>query len=270
MYIDNNTYNNYQNFAHITFNWLNGKVNKINIASELQITTNRSDSFGHRVGGKVLLDLYTIIQQFSQYDSLIRGFIVDVITHELFHMDQEIDAIRYSQDLKYKEEIENQVRHLTAQYILNNYDVLVRALRSDFSTTPMEFTLENLKGVTISDFQYISLKQVYEYHLTILSLGKYIDIDKYDSIYFKYKYSNGSISDFVIKTSQALSRNTYKFNQIMSDIYSSIGMCTMEECNSSTFGRTLFITIEQSSYRNMIVKIRNKEVPRYESNSLEN
>lgn len=112
--------NNIDKFIKEVFNYYNGRINTFNKATLIIDWAYRGGSRTLGVSKNpniVVMYPSAIMECFRGYE---KYYITETIIHELLHIDQIIDYIRYSCDETYKDSIEQAVELQTAIYIESN------------------------------------------------------------------------------------------------------------------------------------------------------
>ena len=121
----------YSNIARRMFDFMNGKINPINICHlEIALYGNHPRMFGDfRNPNRIRLFMENIINDWkpefydnykvTHYDYTC-NLIALTICHELFHSEQVLDGIRYSDDKEYYDSIETAVKIEALNWIENS------------------------------------------------------------------------------------------------------------------------------------------------------
>lgn len=250
-------YNYYCHFAYKCFNYLNGKINNINILSGMDIPMEDTTSYGNTNHSRLRLYIWAIMNDYNK-PKMIETYIIIVIAHELAHANQIIDTARYTADPIYHDDIENQADYHSFMYILDNGSI-ISELCKDFDVSMVEFRLNELKNKTISDYQELNLEWYYLSRLCSICSGcEYIgnSLKAYDTITIRLMDLNGEDSgDMFIKINKTLSADTRKFNLLMhkvANIVSDISIGT--KLNDDEYGNILCLHIAQVHLVHPLIK----------------
>lgn len=116
-------------FINKSFNILNGRINNLNIALryELKRVPESDTALGSSICNIIILNIEGIMkkaykEQYTPYQ--IYGYLLITITHELSHLDQDIDYLRTHMDPHYNQFIEISNHANALKYIHDHYDEL--------------------------------------------------------------------------------------------------------------------------------------------------
>lgn len=253
----NNSYLKYYAFAQSIFNYLNGKLNTVNKISKLEIAFENTDKYAYTDNSRVVLFLWSILVDYTE-ERFIKPIIVDVISHELAHLDQIIDGQKYKEDSGYRDMIENQAIMYSSTYIVKNYNDIVMAC-GYFDSTRFINIVNDIKSKNIGLFKKTDLCGLYKNSLLAMnSAFANINFDNYDTVAIRFVDTiNGGNSIFLIKYNGSYSTDTQKFNDtIISQTCGRAIDIIGEEGNVKDFGKMFRITLEASAPVTMVNPIR--------------
>lgn len=191
----------YANFANRVFDYLNGRINKINPAAGLIIKEFNSIvavmNFAY-----ITLYLSSIIKD-NQTDDDIRMRIIATLSHELSHFDQDIDVKRYADDICYRMDTENQANRYSSEFVCRNYQEMANYC-GYFPIDYFRNMNHELSRRSNTYFNHTTVENVYATHLKNLFA---LDEKGYDIIlmdcdgeefYLKYlnRYNHVKLHDF--------------------------------------------------------------------------
>lgn len=119
----------YRNISYDLFNFMNGKINVLNICTfRVEMYDRCRESYGNLCyPNDVYINLAAIIDSWNESWSTIMtkyDFICTIIAwtiaHELYHADQLINMIKYNTDPIYKSMVEGDVERSSYDWVLNN------------------------------------------------------------------------------------------------------------------------------------------------------
>lgn len=135
-------FNSYSRVATTLFNYMNGRINKMNSCCYLYIdmydnirntyATIRYPNHIYLHIGNVIDSWHDEWEDIIQKDEYVCTLLSWVIAHELFHADQAIQMVMYLSNSSYKEDKENDVQRASYDWVCNH-----------------EYELSNLIGVEI-------------------------------------------------------------------------------------------------------------------------
>lgn len=155
-------------FIQKAFDYFNGRVNKINYPAILHIDWIPCfDVDGScRLPNVITVYPSDLLEDYIDYDDF-KIEIIKIIIHELFHIDQTIDYIRYIDDQDYSKYIEDAVESQTYLYIKSN----MYEINKQFGLTIKNIECDNCNELLYS-------RRRYEGHLSmILSICYFNDYD---------------------------------------------------------------------------------------------
>lgn len=165
-------YNYYSNIAFKLFEYMNGRINKMNICSfRIEMYDYNKNAYGNiNYPNDIYINLGTIIDSWNYEweDSIVtrHDYICTVISwtiaHELFHADQLISMVMYNNDSQYRLKVEGDVQRISYDWVTNNSRVLGEI--GGFKCQIRYIKSENLPEV--SDYRKASVK---EYYLQIIA-----------------------------------------------------------------------------------------------------
>jgi hypothetical protein len=132
---------NYEEFTRTAFKVIlkSDKYNKLKYI-RLKINNEMHDRHPHGVVYKCTITIFLDKILFDKaWHSIrwIKGYIVFVITHELSHLLQGIDGIKYIEDIKYRYFIEASADITAVEYIKEQYNIFKKSI-GNFSLEPIE------------------------------------------------------------------------------------------------------------------------------------
>jgi len=216
-----NKYFYYKNFAQNVFNRLNGIVNKVNIASDIKFSLDdKYNSYAYNNNCCIIIFLNKILHDHVD-DERIKPVIIDVIIHELFHIDQVIDRNIYNIDTEYTSMIEKQVIYKTSEFIISNYTDLQNII-GEFEITRFRNIYSNIIKEIVAPYERITLEKLYID--TIKSWANNdVNINLYNNIIVKYKTIDNIEYEICIKQNGIYNSDTKKFNSIiLNNLFSTI------------------------------------------------
>lgn len=211
-----NNYNEYLEFAIRCFKYLNCKINTVNIACGIQILSSlESNDFGRTNTFNISLYLYLIIIVYKS-EVLIKNAIIEVITHELSHMDQIVDRDIYEASVQYQEEIERQNHYNTYKYLIKNENIIKKELYSEFKA-PCKEKLKNVIKNGIPMYRKINIEKLYTNILDQYIGYQNCNINEYTDIILEFDIANLNYNLIVyqLKNNNVYSDETIFLNKVI-------------------------------------------------------
>ena len=219
------------------FNYFNGKVNQY-IPAKLNIRTNfNKNVLGNNMFNNVNLYLWNIINYYNHDINEIKTNIIINIVHELCHIEQELDYIRYNIDNDYRQQKENENNFRTYKFIYKNIDQISNDLGVRFD---IEYIYDNYVYYSKYETNYMfSFEDYYKRCIkTIIhndindNAKEYIDnvIDEYENVVFELngvkillKYNGEVISNTTIFNKAIENYNNTNRSSSETEIYIEYG-----------------------------------------------
>lgn len=238
-----NNYFEYVDFAYRLYNYLNGRINHMVIATGLFCSNDiQNPLYAWSNGSTISINIAKLLDTYGILDNkyVIKGLIVDMMIHEFYHMDQRIDSVRYLSDEAYKiNEIEQPVIASTVLYMVDHYSELMQAVGEfnipnakkyekskeiaktyklatveQFYENSLHFYLPETKTIGLGDISSIRV-MLNGHEYGVKSLGVYMNIYDYNmnivnylvqaSIYYKIRYDTKyKVLDIILTTDNAL------------------------------------------------------------------
>lgn len=251
--IDYTLYKRCEEFSNNVFNYLNGKLNTVNIAAQLKIMPGNCDHYAHTNNADIELFLWTIMSVYNDNEKLIKTFIIEAIAHELAHMDQTIDRLEYISNKEYAEEVEKQAISYSCNYIIKHYKDIVKNCGSGFEINIIFHRVKDLFYVTYPKIELNTFYIENLHRLVGTDENKFLvnNLDEYDNVIviFDLNYTNTTKS-FLVKANNELSKDTLTFNTLLARITNSrIRVLVEHKMNDKHFGNVLYITVEEGRVR---------------------
>lgn len=122
-------------FAVKAFNLCNFKVNWLKACKEIRLVF-----FGNRLG---YIDdhgvfYFRVANNNIKLNNTTKTQILDIIAHELSHLNQRVDYDRYNNDIEYMKQIEIENIDNTYNFIINNKDLIEKELKFKLDMNYME------------------------------------------------------------------------------------------------------------------------------------
>jgi hypothetical protein len=132
---------NYEEFVKTAFKVIlkSDKYNKLKYI-RLKIDNEPHSQLPHGMAHKCTITIFLdqLLFDKSEYsEDDMKGYIVFVVAHELSHLLQDIDRIKYINNRKYRYFIEASACITALEYIKEQYDIFKKTI-GDFSLEPME------------------------------------------------------------------------------------------------------------------------------------
>lgn len=225
-----NEYQHYSKVAIDLFNYMNGRINTMNICT---FRTELYDYNGRAYGNinypnDVYINIGTIIDSWNDDWSdgvvgrhdYICTMIAWTIAHELFHADQLISMMTYNHDPQYKLKVEGDVQRASYDWIMNNsrklgeignFKCQIRYITaevlpdvSDYrKATVKEYYLQTIANVILRDLQLFSQLEIFHNDNSTNSI--LVVFNNTDSVYIK---QNGQ---YLAENVGLFSQLTYKY-----------------------------------------------------------
>lgn len=204
----------YSNLSQRIFEYLNGKINKLNTNIYFQIN-DYIPGYGELYMRTILnLNLNKIISTLKNNKVQIETNIIFVICHELYHADQEvIDQNYLDPDNNYSQRKEAETNYRAITFILNNIDFLETQFDIKISKEDLLFAKEKIDecfGINnIADYRRYSEYEVVDKLLESITRTK-LYWDKYINVLLVIDLPSGQIYTFSVKSNGHLNHYVIK------------------------------------------------------------
>ncbi len=221
----NNEFIYYASLSQRIFNYLNGRINRLNTNIYFQINDS-IPGYGELYMRSILnLNLPKILTQLSNKVS-IETNIIFVLCHELYHADQEVIDVDYLDSEAYLKMKEAETNYRAITFILNNLSLLESEFDISISKEDLLFAKEKIDksfGInSIADYRRYSEEEIVDKLLESFTRRK-IDWIKYPNVllvvslpsnetYFCSIKDNANLNTFCINQLQDL---IIKFNRLV-------------------------------------------------------
>ena len=257
-------YQKYAPMALSIFNYLNGKINPLNVCTPFIGWFSVDNYAQFQYPNRMCIFLASIIENFydkSKTEQSNTDIIMSVtalcIAHELYHANQNIDAYKYRHDNSYMTNIENSAEYSAERFCLDNVDIFKSmfgfkyACREDISEELLKSHYESIKDADMSSVIYNYMLGVFrcirisDDIINILNSKKHKDFSI--AIYYKDKF----VSEFDV-----LRNGKYVFN--FNEAGAAISKIIVPEstasyifdmrCLENTYGGVYYYMINIKSY----------------------
>lgn len=107
-------------YSNRVFNYFNGKINRV-VPAKLNIRNNLDKNIlAQNVFNIINLYLYNIISYYKDINEIKLNIIITIV-HELSHIEQDVDSLKYIRNDEYCRLIENQNNYNTYRYLYHNH-----------------------------------------------------------------------------------------------------------------------------------------------------
>lgn len=171
----------FQNIITRCMEFLNGKINPNFRCYRYDFVSSESDIAAGENNGYITFYLQKIAEDYTEYSyEDIISFMILIVTHELSHVEQNINYSRYIEDKEYRNYIETTNQNHAKWWIYNNMSMLHQGL-GDFNDEIIIQACENTSpGITLfnrADRNQLTRNIMSDYFLRPENESRFFDYD---------------------------------------------------------------------------------------------